>query len=144
MTSNLSNQTCWRQLQRSFEGLAEDMDAVLNIIDEMADFDASAATDLCNKVRRTNPHDSVEYALALEASTWVRILSYLRDSTTTLQLLATKRDFILTLMRQQLAAADPDADPNDIEVELAMQLTERQAPCGPPRETAENGHKQKE
>ena len=41
------------------------------------------------------------------------------------QLLATKRDFILTLMRQQLAAADPDADPNDIEVELAMQLTER-------------------
>ena len=47
-------------------------------------------------------------------------------------------------MRQQLAAADPDAAPNDIEVELAMQLTERQAPCGPPRETAENGHKQKE
>ena len=141
MTSNLSNQTCWRQLQRSFEGLAEDMDAVLNIIDEMADFDASAATDLCNKVRRTNPHDSVEYALALEASTWVRILHYLRDSTTTLQLLATKRDFILTLMRQQLAAANPNADPNDIEVELAMQLTERQAPCSPPGGTAENGQK---
>ena len=125
MTSNSSNQERWRQLQRSFEGLTEDMDAVLNIIDEMADFDASAATDLCNKVRRTNPHDTVEYALALEASTWVRILSYLRDSTTTLQLLATKRDFILTLMRQQLAAANPNADPNDIEVELAMQLTER-------------------
>ena len=141
---NTDNQERWRQLQRSFEGLAEDMDAVLNIIDEMADFDASAATDSCNKVRRTNPHDSVEYALALEASTWVRILSYLRDSTTTLQLLATKREFILTLMRQQLAAADPDADPNDIEVELAMQLAERQAPCAPPRGTAENGHKQKE
>ncbi len=125
MTSNSSNQERWRQLQRSFEGLAEDMDAVLNIIDEMADFDASSATDLCSKVRRTNPHDSVEYALALEASTWVRILSYLRDNTTTLQLLATKRDFILTLMRQQLAAADPNADPNDIEVELAMQLAER-------------------
>ena len=63
--------------------------------------------------------------LALEASTWVRILSYLRDSTTTLQLLATKSDFILTLMRQQLAAADPDADPNDIEVELALSLSEK-------------------
>ena len=125
MTSNLSNQERWRQLQRSFEGLAEDMDAVLNIMEELSNFDASEAKDLCTRVRRTNPHDSVEYALALEASTWVRILSYLRDSTTTLQLLATKRDFILTLMRQQLAAADPNADPNDIEVELAMQLTER-------------------
>ena len=39
--------------------------------------------------------------------------------------IATKRDFILTLMRQQLAAADPNADPNDIELELAHQLTER-------------------
>ena len=141
---NTDNQERWRQLQRSFEGLAEDMDAVLNIMEELSNFDASEAKDLCTRVRRTNPHDSVEYALALEASTWVRILSYLRDSTTTLQLLATKRDFILTLMRQQLAAADPDAGPNDIEVELAMQFTERQAPCGPPRETAENGHKQKE
>ena len=141
---NTDNQERWRQLQRSFEGLAEDMDAVLNIMEELSNFDASEAKDLCTRVRRTNPHDSVEYALALEASTWVRILSYLRDSTTTLQLLATKRDFIITLMRQQLAAADPDADPNDIEVELAMQLTERQTPCGPPREMAENGHKQKE
>ena len=119
---NTDNQERWRQLQRSFEGLAEDMDAVLNIMEELSNFDASEAKDLCTRVRRTNPHDSVEYALALEASTWVRILSYLCDSTTTLQLLATKRDFILTLMRQQLAAADPDADPNDIEVELALDM----------------------
>lgn len=61
MTSNVSNQERWRQIQRSFEDLAEDMDTVLNIIDEMGDFDASAATELCKKVRRTNPHDSVEY-----------------------------------------------------------------------------------
>ena len=64
---NTDNQERWRQLQRSFEGLAEDMDAVLNMMEELSSFDASGATDLCNKVRRTNPHDSVEYALALEA-----------------------------------------------------------------------------
>ena len=122
---NTDNQGRWRQIQRSFEGLAEDMDTVLNIIDEMGDFDASAATELCKKVRRTNPHDSVEYALALEAGTWVRILSYLRDNTTTLQLLATKRAFILSLMREKIAAAFPEADPNDIEVELALRLSER-------------------
>ena len=125
MTSNVSNQERWRQIQRSFEGLAEDMDTVLSIIDEMGDFDASAATELCKKVRRTNPHDSVEYTLALEAGTWVRILSYLRDNTTVLQLLATKRAFILSLMRQKVAAAFPEADPNDIEVELALRLSER-------------------
>ena len=122
MTSNVSNQGRWRQIQRSFEGLAEDMDTVLSVIDEMGDFDASAATELCKKVRRTNPHDSVEYALALEAGTWVRILSYLRDNTTTLQLLANKRAFILSLMREKIAAAFPEADPNDIEVELALKL----------------------
>ena len=122
MTSNVSNQERWRQIQRSFEDLAEDMDTVLNIIDEMGDFDASAAKELCKKVRRTNPHDSVEYALALEAGTWVRILSYLRDNTTVLQLLATKRAFILSLMREKIAAAFPEADPNDIEVELALKL----------------------
>ena len=98
------------------------MDTVLSVIDEMGDFDASAATELCKKVRRTNPHDSVEYALALEAGTWVRILSYLRDNTTVLQLLANKRAFILSLMRQKVAAAFPEADPNDIEVELALQI----------------------
>ncbi len=122
MNSNVSNQERWRQIQRSFEGLAEDMDTVLSVIDEMGDFDASAATELCKKVRRTNPHDSVEYALALEAGTWVRILSYLRDNTTVLQLLANKRAFILSLMRQKVAAAFPEADPNDIEVELALQI----------------------
>ena len=111
MNSNVSNQERWRQIQRSFEGLAEDMDTVLSIIDEMGDFDASAATELCKKVRRTNPHDSVEYALALEAGTWVRILSYLRDNTTTMQLLANKRAFILSLMREKIAAAFPEADP---------------------------------
>ena len=125
MNSNVSNQERWRQIQRSFEGLAEDMDTVLSIIDEMGDFDASTATELCKKVRRTNPHDSVEYALALEAGTWVRILSYLRDNTTTMQLLATKRAFILSLMREKVAAAFPEADPNDIEVELALRLSER-------------------
>lgn len=125
MTSNVSNQGRWRQIQRSFEGLAEEMDTVLSVIDEMGDFDASAATELCKKVRRTNPHDSVEYALALEAGTWVRILSYLRDNTTVLQLLATKRAFILSLMRQKIAAAFPEADTNDIEVELALRLSER-------------------
>ena len=125
MNSNVSNQERWRQIQRSFEGLAEDMDTVLSVIDEMGDFDASAATELCKKVRRTNPHDSVEYALALEAGTWVRILSYLRDNTTTMQLLATKRAFILSLMREKVAAAFPEADPNDIEVELALRLSER-------------------
>ena len=125
MTSNVSNQERWRQIQRSFEDLAEDMDTVLSVIDEMGDFDASAATELCKKVRRTNPHDSVEYALALEAGTWVRILSYLRDNTTTMQLLANKRAFILTLMREKIAAAFPEADPNDIEVELALRLSEQ-------------------
>ena len=53
---------------------------------------------------------------------WVRILSYLRDNTTTLQLLANKRTFILSLMREKIAAAFPEADPNDIEVELALKL----------------------
>ena len=122
---NTDNQGRWRQIQRSFEDLAEDMDTVLNMMEELNNFDASAATELCKKVRRTNPHDSVEYALALESSTWVRILSYLRDNTTTMQLLATKRAFILSLMRQKVAAAFPEADPNDIEVELALRLSER-------------------
>ena len=122
---NTDNQGRWRQIQRSFEDLAEDMDTVLSVIDEMGDFNASAATELCKKVRRTNPHDSMEYALALESSTWVRNLSYLRDNTTTLQLLATKRAFILSLMREKIAAAFPEADPNDIEVELALRLSER-------------------
>ena len=122
MNSNVSNQERWRQIQRSFEGLAEDMDTVLSVMEELTNFDASEARDLCNKVRRTNPHDSVEYTLALEAGTWVRILSYLRDNTTTLQLLANKRAFILSLMREKIAAAFPEADPNDIEVELALKL----------------------
>ena len=119
---NTDNQGRWRQIQRSFEGLAEEMDTVLNTMDELTNFDASAATELCKKVRRTNPHDSVEYALALEAGTWVRILSYLRDYTTTLQLLAKKRGFIVGIMREKIAAAFPEADPNDIEVELALKL----------------------
>ena len=122
---NTDNQERWRQIQRSFEDLAEDMDTVLNIMDELTNLDASAATELCKKVRRTNPHDSAEYALALEAGTWVRILSYLRDNTTTLQLLAKKRGFIVGIMREKIAAAFPEADPNDIEVELALRLSEQ-------------------
>ena len=43
---NTDNQERWRQLQRSFEGLAEDMDAVLNIIDEMADLMLYAKKDI--------------------------------------------------------------------------------------------------
>ena len=38
---NTDNQERWRQLQRSFEGLAEDMDAVLNMMEELSSFDAS-------------------------------------------------------------------------------------------------------
>ena len=58
----------------------------------------------------------------LEAGAWVRILSYLRDNTAILQLLAKKRGFIVDLMHQKIAAAFPEADPNDIEVELALKL----------------------
>ena len=47
------------------------------------------------------------------------LLAYLRDETTALQMLATKRDFIVSLIRQQVAQAWPEADPNDVEVELA-------------------------
>ena len=35
MTSNVSNQERWRQIQRTAQGLAEDMDAVLSIIDRL-------------------------------------------------------------------------------------------------------------
>ena len=52
----------------------------------------------------------------------MRILSYLRDNTAILQLLAKKRGFIVDIMHQKIAAAFPEADPNDIEVELALKL----------------------
>ena len=125
MTSNLSNQTCWRQLQRSFEGLAEDMDAVLSIIDRLEALNFDDAREQCLAVQRTNPPGSPEYALALEARDWLAMLQYLREQTTLGQMLTNKLQFIMSLRRQQLAAAFPDADPNDIEVELARSLSEK-------------------
>ena len=53
------------------------------------------------------------------------MLQYLREQTTLGQMLTNKLQFIMSLRRQQLAAADPDADPNDIEVELALSLSEK-------------------
>ena len=73
-------------------------------------------------MQRTNPHGSPEYALALEARDWLATLKYLREQTTVAQMLTNKLQFIMSLRRQQLAAAFPDADPNDIEVELALQM----------------------
>ena len=125
MTSNLSNQTCWRQLQRSFEGLAEDMDAVLSIIDRLEALNFDDAREQCLAVQRTNSPGSPEYALALEARDWLATLRYLREQTTLGQMLTNKLQFIMSLRRQQLAAAFPDADPNDIEVELALSLSEK-------------------
>lgn len=132
----------WQQCQRTAQGLAEDMDAVLMIIDEIDDFDDHDATELCLRVQRSNPHDSPEYALALEARTWVGILKYLKEQTTMAQMLTAKLEFIKRLMtdpprplgtppvgegelarrRRQLMAIHPDADMNDIEFELALDM----------------------
>ena len=132
----------WQQCQRTAQGLAEDMDAVLMVIDEIDDFDDHDATELCLRVQRSNPHDSPEYALALEARTWVGILKYLKEQTTVAQMLTAKLEFIKRLMtdpprplgtppvregelarrRRQLMAIHPDADMNDIEFELALDM----------------------
>ena len=122
MTSNVSNQERWRQIQRTAQGLAEDMDAVLSIIDRLEALNFDDAREQCLVVQRTNPPGSPEYALALEARDWLAMLQYLREQTTLGQMLTNKLQFIMTLRRQQLAAAFPDADPNDIEVELALQM----------------------
>ena len=79
---------------QTIDGLASDLEQLLEVMDT---------------IREADKHDN-----------WV--LSYLRDNTTTMQLLATKRAFILSLMREKIAAAFPEADPNDIEVELALKL----------------------
>ena len=122
MTSNVSNQERWRQIQRTAQGLAEDMDAVLMVIDRLDTLNFDDAREQCLAVQRTNPHGSPEYALALEARDWLAMLQYLREQTTLGQMLTNKLQFIMCLRRQQLAAAFPDADPNDIEVELALQM----------------------
>ena len=122
MTSNVSNQERWRQIQRTAQGLAEDMDAVLSIIDRLEALNFDDAREQCLAVQCTNSHGSPEYALALEARDWLATLKYLREQTTLGQMLTNKLQFIMTLRRQQLAAAFPDADPNDIEVELALQM----------------------
>ena len=168
MMMNPEDRERWQQCQRTAQGLAEDMDAVLMIIDEIDDFDDHDATELCLRVQRSNPHDSPEYALALEARTWVGILKYLKEQTTVAQMLTAKLEFIKGLMtdpprplgtppsvangdslpfvgpqphsvatlrpqspvgegelarrRRQLMAIHPDADMNDIEFELALDM----------------------
>ena len=112
----------WQQCQRTAQGLAEDMDAVLMVIDRLDTLNFDDATEQCLVVQRTNPPGSPEYALALEARDWLDTLRYLRQQTTMAQMLTSKLEFIMSLRRQQLAAAFPDADPNDIEVELALQM----------------------
>jgi|GEM_PF-4823693 len=112
----------WQQCQRTAQGLAEDMDAVLMIIDRLDTLNFDDATEQCLVVQRTNPPGSPEYALALEARDWLAMLQYLREQTTLGQMLTNKLQFIMSLRRQQLAAAFPDADPNDIEVELALDM----------------------
>jgi hypothetical protein len=119
---NVQDRERWQQCQRTAQGLAEDMDAVLSIIDRLEALNFDDAKEQCLVVQRTNPPGSPEYALALEARDWLATLKYLREQTTVAQMLTNKLQFIMTLRRQQLAAAFPDADPNDIEVELALDM----------------------
>ena len=119
---NVQDRERWQQCQRTAQGLAEDMDAVLSIIDRLDTLNFDDAREQCLAVQRTNPPGSPEYALALEARDWLATLRYLREQTTVAQMLTNKLQFIMSLRRQQLAAAFPDADPNDIEVELALQM----------------------
>ena len=122
MMMNPDERERWQQCQRTAQGLAEDMDAVLMIIDRLDTLNFDDATEQCLVVQRTNPPGSPEYALALEARDWLATLKYLREQTTVAQMLTNKLQFIMSLRRQQLAAAFPDADPNDIEVELALDM----------------------
>ena len=139
----------WQQCQRTAQGLAEDMDAVLMIIDRLDTLNFDDATEQCLVVQRTNPPGSPEYALALEARDWLYTLRYLREQTTVAQMLTAKLEFIKGLMtdpprplgtppsvrpqspvgegelarrRRQLMAIHPDADMNDIEFELALDM----------------------
>lgn len=142
MMMNPDERERWQQCQRTAQGLAEDMDAVLSIIDRLDDLNFDDAREQCLIVQRTNPHDSPEYALALEARDWLHTLRYLREQTTLGQMLAAKLEFIKQLMtdpprplgtppvregelaqrRRQLMAIHKDADMNDIEFELALDL----------------------
>ena len=158
----------WQQCQLTAQGLAEDMDAVLMIIDRLDTLNFDDATEQCLVVQRTNPPGSPEYALALEARDWLYTLRYLREQTTVAQMLTAKLEFIKGLMtdpprplgtppsvangdslpfvgpqpqsvatlrpqspvgegelarrRRQLMAIHPDADMNDIEFELALDM----------------------
>ena len=94
MMMNPDDRERWHDCQRTAQGLAEDMDAVLSIIDRLDTLNFDDALEQCLIVQRTNPHDSPEYALALEARTWLRIIKYLRDQTTLGNLLTTKLEFI--------------------------------------------------
>ena len=82
---------------QTIDGLSTDLENVLEAMDTIREAD-----------RREN---------------W--LLAYLRDETTALQMLAAKRDFIVGLIRQQVTQAWPEADPNDVEVELALQMQEK-------------------
>ena len=90
----------WQQCQRTAQGLAEDMDAVLSIIDRLDTLNFDDATEQCLIVQRTNPHDSPEYALALEAREWLATLRYLKEQTTLGQMLTAKLEHINFLSHQ--------------------------------------------
>lgn len=112
----------WQQCQRTAQGLADDMETLLTHIDRLDNLHVGDLTELCQRVKRTNPHGTPEYDLALEASDMLSTLRYLREQTTLPQLLKNKLQFIMDLHRQQLMAIHPDADANDIEFELALDM----------------------
>ena len=95
---NVQDRERWQQCQRTAQGLAEDMDAVLNIIDRLEALNFDDATEQCLLVQRTNAYGTPEYALALEAREWLATLRYLREQTTLAQMLTNKLEFIKQLM----------------------------------------------
>jgi len=103
---NVQDRERWQQCQRTAQGLAEDMDAVLSIIDRLEALNFDDAREQCLAVQHTNSHGSPEYALALEARDWLATLKYLREQTTLGQMLTNKLQFIMSLRRQQLAASN--------------------------------------
>ena len=88
----------WQQCQRTAQGLADDMQTLLTHIDRLDDLHVGDLTELCQRVKRTNPHGTPEYDLALEASDMLSTLRYLREQTTLPQLLTAKLEFIKQLM----------------------------------------------
>lgn len=121
---NAQDRERWQQCQRTVEGLAEDMAELLMHIDELDTLDPEAAAQLCDRVRRTNAMDTPEYALAIDARAWLRTLRYLRDRTTLCVMLTNKLAGIMNEHRRQLRTILPEADSNDIEQELAMDIEE--------------------